>query len=136
MGRVCRIIIVCVLLVLSFLFLPHLAFAAEKVLILDSTVNGGINSLEAQEAAALGFSVEVVDNAGWAAKTTSDFASYRGIILGDPISIDISKIAAAEANKFVWGQAITGNVVVIGTDPVLHNYSSYTDGPRKLIKTV
>src|SRR5947208_826844 len=58
--------------------------AGGKVLILGSTVIGGAGSRESKEAIAQGFSVDVVDDAGWMAKTQADFASYQALILGDP----------------------------------------------------
>src|SRR6266702_2855771 len=42
---------------------------ADTVLILADTVFGGSSSLEAQAAANLGYTVEVVDSAGWLAKS-------------------------------------------------------------------
>ncbi len=91
----------------------------EKVLILSSTVVGGVSSVEAQEAAAKGFQVDIVDPPTWATMTRAQFSSYRAIILGDPDGPP-SSIAAAEANKDVWGPAINGNVIIIGSDPAGH----------------
>ena len=95
---------------------------AQTVLILDESVSGGINSPESLAAQALGFSVEVVDNAGWMAKSTADFASYRAIILGDPTCVGPTSVPlpAAVATTGVWGPAIDGNVILIGTDNVFH----------------
>src|SRR2546422_6704297 len=92
----------------------------KSVLILGSTVTGGTTSLEAVRAAASGFTVEVTDATGWGARTTSDFSTYRAIILGDPncfappLGTVALPIDAATANKTVWGPAINGNVIVIG----------------------
>src|SRR5712692_9327127 len=58
--------------------------AASDVLILSTTVTNGTNSLEAQAAQALGLTVNVVDPATWGGMTTTDFASYKAIVLGDP----------------------------------------------------
>lgn len=92
------------------------------VLILDTTVTGGTSSLEAQAAQSLGLSVEDDDATTWASKTTAQFASYSAIIFGDPTCQyqPDPYLAPAEANPGVWGPAVTGNVVVIGTDPVFH----------------
>lgn len=102
----------------------HAAPAADDhtVLVLEDTVYDGTLSLEAAQAALSGFTVEIATAAQWAAKTAADFASYRAIVLGDPYCsfVDPSPVAAAEANKAVWGPAITGNVIVLGTDPVAH----------------
>lgn len=97
------------------------------VLILDSTVEGGANSLEADTATALGYDVDIVDDATWGAMSTADFASYRAIILGDPECVsNPSPVAAAEANVGTWAPAVTGNVIAIGTDPQWH--STYGPG--------
>ena len=106
--------------------------AQTKVLILDSTVSGGASSREAQAAIALGYTVEVVNAAGWAAKTQADFSTYRALILGDQGCG--GSITAAEANKAVWGPVVNGNVIIIGTDPVFHvsqGGGTLTDGGIK-----
>src|SRR5688572_23845656 len=56
----------------------------HTVLILSTSVTGGTSSQEANRAAFLGLSVEIVTPTQWATMTTSDFASYRAIVLGDP----------------------------------------------------
>jgi hypothetical protein len=101
--------------------MPAISYGAADVLILDSTVVGGTASWEAKKAVELGLSVEVVNADGWAAKTKADFAQYKAIILGDPqCSGDLVSVAAADANKNVWGPAVTGNVIIIGADPSYH----------------
>jgi len=104
----------------------------ECVLILGTTVTGS-PSPEQVEAEALGFVVQVDDAAAWGARTTASFASYRAIILGDPknpagtdCSNDPINLAPAEANRTTWTPAVTGNVVVIGTDPVSFPHSGDT----------
>jgi RHS repeat-associated protein len=97
----------------------------NKVLILDSTVTGGMNSIEAQEAAADGYGVDIVDAAQWSAMTADQFAAYRAIVLGDPTCSDESSVAAAEANAMTWGPAINGNIEIYGSDPIYH--ATYTD---------
>jgi RHS repeat-associated protein len=91
-----------------------------RVLILDTSVTGGTSSVEAQEAAAQGFGVDVVDASTWSAMTATEFAAYRAIILGDPNCGDESAVTAAESNASVWGPVINGNIEIVGTDPVLH----------------
>ena len=91
---------------------------ANSVLILGPTVSGGAASNEAVKAAARGFTVVVADAATWAATTGPEFATYRAIILGDPTCVvGTAPLLAAEANKAIWGSAIDGNVVIVGTDP-------------------
>ena len=96
----------------------------HTVLILGASVSGGASSIEAQEAALAGFTVEVVDDATWGAKTATEFHTYRALILGDPTcSGSVSTVAAAEANKATWGSVIDGNIIIIGTDEVYHDSS-------------
>ena len=94
----------------------------HTVLILGSTVSGGAASLEATQATAQGFTVEVATDAVWAAKTQAEFGTYRALILGDPdCTVGTAPIAAAEANRSTWSPAVNGNVIVIGTDEFFHS---------------
>ena len=92
----------------------------HTVLILSDTVRFPLptNSREQQAAMAAGFTVELATPAAFAAKTTADFSTYRAIIFGDTCSGSIS--STAESTRNVWGPAINGNVIVVGTDPALH----------------
>ncbi len=90
------------------------------ILILDATVLGGNTSVEAEQAQDLGFAVTVVDDATWSIMSEDDFAAYDAIVLGDRVCASSSRLAAAEANVGVWSAAVTGNVVLVGTDPVFH----------------
>lgn len=97
------------------------AASQPKVLILGTTVDGGAMSWEAQEAAADGFAVRVVDGAQWDAMTTKQFKRYRAIIIGDNHdSGNKSDVKPAVANLHTWGAAITGNVILAGSDPEYH----------------
>ncbi|MBI3785151.1 MAG: hypothetical protein HY270_17305 [Deltaproteobacteria bacterium] len=97
----------------------------HTVLILDTTVAGGFSSVEATQAMNLGMNVELADGPSWGAKSSTDFATYRAIVLGDPKNVsDPSPVSAAVANESVWGRAITGNVFLIGSDPSDHVSSS------------
>ncbi|MFL5358787.1 immunoglobulin-like domain-containing protein, partial [Archangium sp.] len=101
--------------------------STNKVLILASTVTGGTGSIEALAAKAKGYTVDVVSDAAWAAKTSADFASYRAIILGDATCAGSqSLIQPALNNRKVWGPVVDGNVIVVGTDPVYHVVSQVT----------
>ena len=105
---------------------------AKKALVLDPTVVGGSNSLEAQRARALGFDVTVVDGPTWAGMSAADFATYELVILGDPNCVgNPSPLAGAEAHPEIWGPAITGNVVALLTDPEFH---SSIPGATKLME--
>jgi hypothetical protein len=107
-----------VALVSAFIGVANAGATNGRVLILDSMVSGGASSPEAQAAAAAGKGVDVVNDATWGAMTTAQFAAYDALILGDPTCSSISP--TAEANALVWGAAVNGNVIVIGTDPVFH----------------
>ncbi len=89
----------------------------ERVLILETTVSDGTNSIEAQAARGLGYNVDVVTDAQWRGMTAAQFAAYRAIVLGDATCG--STYAAALANT-KWGAVVNGNVIVNGTDPVFH----------------
>jgi cysteine-rich repeat protein len=94
----------------------------HTVLILSTTVINGLNSREAIYAAMAGYTVEIATPTSWAAKTASDFATYRALILGDPDAgiASTTRVAAAIANRHVWGPVVNGNVILVGTDPVGH----------------
>lgn len=93
----------------------------HTVLILSTTVVGGLNSREAFYATAAGYTVEIATPAQWAAKSGADFATYRALILGDPnAGVGLSLVSAAIANRSVWGPKINGNVIIVGTDPRGH----------------
>ncbi len=105
---------------------PLMAISAmytNSVLILDTTVIGGATSIEAVEAVAAGYTVDVVDAATWGATTTAEFSTYRALILGDPNSGGTGAVAAAEANRATWSPAVNGNIILIGTDEVGHDSS-------------
>lgn len=120
-GASGRLAVVTCLVVLVSAFVGVQRAAAADVLILDTTVFGGSASLEAQQAMSLGLTVDVVSAATWSSMTTAQFASYRAIVLGDPNCIrNASPLAPAEANRAVWSPAVTGNVVLVGTDPAVH----------------
>jgi hypothetical protein len=96
----------------------------QKVLILGSTVKDGYDSVEATEAKRLGFEVEVLSDVQWAGLSTVDVRTYRAIVLGD--NTCGGSVAAAVLNRSEWGPAITGNVIMNGTDPVLHGKTAVT----------
>lgn len=99
--------------------------AGNSVLILDSSVSGGVSSLEAKEALNLGFDVVVNDNPTWLSMTTVNFASFRAIILGDPYCQgSTAPVGAAIGNRTTWSPAVQGNMIIIGTDETLHAESS------------
>ncbi|KAM7221902.1 hypothetical protein V8F06_002653 [Rhypophila decipiens] len=61
------------------------------------------------------------DEAEWYRMTTADFARYKAIIIPDPqCNTSLNTIKFLEETKRVWSPAVTGNIVLIGTDPSFH----------------
>jgi PKD repeat protein/lysophospholipase L1-like esterase len=104
------------------------AVAADRVLVLASTVTDSVNDLEVQRIQALGLEPELVTDGVWASKTASDFASYRAIVLGDPHCTS-GNADAAVANAAVWGPAIDGNAFIFGGD----TDTDAEDGAREVV---
>jgi len=103
---------------------------ADKVLLYGPSVFGGANSIEAQQAAAQGLGVDVVDATAWSAMTTAQFAQYRAIVIGDnDDNGEVADLAAAESNASVWGAAVNGNVIATGADPEYHGDPEGGDDP-------
>jgi len=125
----------CVFLLSTFVIVlqANAQAPARKALALSTTLENGINSPETQAAQNLGFTVNIVDPATWGAMTTNDFKAYDLIILGDPdcSNADPGPIAPAAANAGVWSPAITGNQVVILTDPDFHSH--FLTAPQTLM---
>lgn len=69
-----------------------------------------------------GTTVEVWDEARWAAATVAEFGAFDAIVFGDmPGCVaDPSVWDTAVANRHVWSNAVTGNVIVHGTDADWH----------------
>ncbi|ATB28060.1 kelch repeat-containing protein [Melittangium boletus] len=106
---------------------PQGLASENKVLILAGTVTGGTDSVEARMARNLGYGVELVTDAQWAAKTSADFANYRALILGDrTCSTARGLLSAAEQSSGKWGPVVDGNVIIVGTDPVYHDEDQVT----------
>jgi hypothetical protein len=89
-----------------------------QALILGSTVVGGRNSVEAQAALRLGLEPVIVTNQQWAEMSSEQFTEYRVIILGDANCASLDAASAAVTNRWVWGGAVNGNVLIAGTAPV------------------
>lgn len=107
------------------------------MLILDTSVSGGAGSIEGVAATGLGRGADVIDGATWSGMTTAQFTAYDAIILGDAYcpygcpGVTGPWIGPAEANAGTWAAAVTGNVIVIGTDPVLHGRTLVTENAVK-----
>ena len=102
----------------TFPFTPN-APTTNSVLIYQPSVIGAVSREETQ-AALVGLDVVVATAAQWSSMTTANFQTYRALILGDPSCGNVTSITGAEANRATWSAAVTGNVIVIGTDPEVH----------------
>jgi hypothetical protein len=100
---------------------PAVAHAGAEVsiLIYGPSLNGSPRN-EQTVAERLGYSVTVADESTWSSYTTDDFASYDAIVFGDPSCGQKQLLATAEATRAVWSPAVTGNIMVIGMDPIYH----------------
>ncbi|KAF3931401.1 hypothetical protein ABW19_dt0201335 [Dactylella cylindrospora] len=66
------------------------------------------------------FTTRVVYEDQWNAMTTDDFKKYKAIIIGDPIETDPDYLDYIMGNRQTWGAAVSGNVIIIGTDTSNH----------------
>jgi hypothetical protein len=108
-------------LVATALLAPPATMAGtSEVLILGSTVSGGSDSLEAKAVSDAGLLPVLVSDETWKSLTREEFASYRALVIGDTGFNSTSTFQAATDTASTWGPAITGNSVVMGTDPVGH----------------
>jgi hypothetical protein len=105
------------------------------VLIYGPSLASGNGFNEATAARALGYTVAIADTIAWKALTEADFARYDAIIVGDRGCPDSARryLRAATRTRDRWTPAITGNVAVLGTDPVFHTQEQRLRGARRLI---
>lgn len=73
-----------------------------------------------QATSALGFSADIVSQTDFQAMTSADFAQYKAIIISDPDCGQLPSIQFLDDSKANWSPAITGNMIIIGTDPSRH----------------
>jgi hypothetical protein len=103
--------------ILAFLFgAQSAALAGLSMLVYGPTSGGYADSTP-------GFTTVTVWNAAqWSAATTADFAAFNVIVFEDQPECGVGDFtwSTAEANESVWGPAITGNAIVIGSDPDFH----------------
>lgn len=109
--------------------LARSATSDGEVLILGNTVTGGEASVEAEAVRSAGLTPVLVDDATWSAMTEGDFSTYRALVLGDPTCG--SALPVAQENTSVWGAALDGNIMIVGTDPVYHS----AQGGQKLTES-
>ncbi|PSR79859.1 hypothetical protein BD289DRAFT_340589, partial [Coniella lustricola] len=79
----------------------------------------------------LKYTVHIASPEEWSSYSTADFAQFKAIIVPDPDCGDVSDITFLDSSKAIWSPAITGNIILIGTDPGYH--SSSRDGALTLI---
>ncbi len=96
------------------------ANSTNKVLILGSSVAGGLASREAQAVASASPStqIDVVTPEQWKDMTAQQFMEYRALIIGDAAcqSGPAAFQAAVESRK-QWGIIVDGDVALFATDP-------------------
>ncbi len=123
-GSLCRSITL-IAFAFSFFTWGHpLAYAAtaKKVLFYGPTAGG-------LAASTPGIEPTVWDIETWSSKTTSDFSVFDAIVFGDqPRCIGNPSIwDTAIANREIWSRAITGNVIINGTDPDTHSKTLFVE---------
>src|SRR6266851_791328 len=126
---------------IGFSTIPALAANQQPqrdVLILGPTVPPDpLTGISPEESAAnsLGLSVEIADNATWAAKSAAEFSAYKAVVLGDPTcsAFDAAPVYAASDNTSVWGPAVSGNVIIVGADPSWHVVFDANSDAQQLI---
>jgi len=107
------------------------ANSTRKVLILGSTITGGLQSQEAKAVAALpapsgqAWAVDVVTPAQWEGMTAEQFMSYRALVIGDAACTPgTAAWQAAIASRPNWGAVIDGNVIIIGSNVASNSWST------------
>lgn len=100
--------------------------APGQVLLLESSVatpaNTSIEYLALQNQGYVAADINVASNSTWMGLNTPDFSDYDAIIIGDPLcSASGGAVSVLTATYAKWNAAITGNVVIVGTDPSVHS---------------
>ncbi|KAJ4418315.1 hypothetical protein N0V85_001479 [Neurospora sp. IMI 360204] len=111
---------------MRLVFIIHLALASLASIASAQDVlfpyMHGLKYSEYNETVKLGLSAHVCkDEAEWYSMTTADFAKYKAIIVPDCLcNTSLSTIKFLDDTKKVWSPAVTGNMILIGTDPSFH----------------
>jgi uncharacterized protein (TIGR03382 family) len=96
------------------------ARSTNKVLILDSSVTGGLSSREAQAVRAYvpTAQIDVLKPEEWLLLTAEQFMEYRTLIIGDgACQSGEAAFQAAIDTRRAWGAIIDGDVVIVSTNP-------------------
>ncbi|WP_224367605.1 choice-of-anchor A family protein [Hyalangium versicolor] len=97
--------------------------STNKVLILGSSVSGGLDSREAQAVreASPYTQIDVVTPEQWKALTAQQFMAYRTLIIGDGnCQSGTAAFQAAIDTRNTWGAIVDGDIAILSTDPT-HN---------------
>lgn len=94
--------------------------APNEVLILESSVSGGLDSREARAVTALGLQPVLASDAVWRSLSAAQFDDYRALVIGDTGGNSTATFQAATDTASAWGPVADGNSIIIGTDPVAH----------------
>jgi len=104
--------------------------STDKVLILGSSITGGLQSREAQAVAAAAptASIHIVTPEQWRAMTAEQFMSYRALIIGDgACQSGTAAFQAAIDTRDIWGDIVDGDLALLATDPT-------TNGTPQLVE--
>lgn len=98
--------------------------AAADILIVEPVSNGpATESYEYTQATDLGLSIDIKTLDEFQALTTAQFSQYKALIInpyGRGDGPDQGYMDFLVNSKARWGPAVTGNVVLVGTDPGYH----------------
>ncbi len=68
-----------------------------------------------------GATVTIADAAMWNALTTADFGGFDALwVDANVCSTSATTLVTLRDSRAVWGPAVTGNVVILSSDPILH----------------
>ncbi|HYH97806.1 choice-of-anchor A family protein [Hyalangium sp.] len=112
-----------------------LSRSTNKVLLLGSSVSGGLNSREAVAVASSRVpEIHVVTPAQWSAMTAEQFMSYRAIIIGDgACESGTAAFQAAINNRSAWGAIVDGNVALLSTDPTTNHTAQLVENAIRFV---
>jgi hypothetical protein len=107
----------------AILLLNWFCYAADVLFL--STLSGA----ELDIARGMMLTADVLTPNAWATKSTSDFKSYKAIIVGDPNGLDVSVLDTLVDSRHTWSPAIKGNIIILGSGP--QNFTSRRSGANE-----
>lgn len=109
---------------------------AQDLLFVDKFLNPYV-TYEESEADSLGLTLTIVSEDEWRSMKTSDFASFKAIIISDPedgqYDIYDGELQFLADTADIWGPAVTGNIIIHGIHISLLYRESDTDLAQALI---